>query len=141
MVLESQKEAIRQDIKSTNIHLEAELNMGINYRTVKVQTSSSATSYAEAETIKQIEKLEQEWKCTRRKILQLYARIREIKKQNAEMDYIIGLLGTEYRLLAELKYRDCLSLEQIGEKLCMAKSTVSRNRVKIVEDVSKMLNM
>lgn len=138
LILEKQKEAIMQDLRETNVNIEPELNMGISYSSERVQTSSSGTSYAEAEIMKQIEKLEREWKWTRRKILQLHSQIREIKRQNADMDYIIGRLGTEYRLLVEMKYRDCLSLEKIGDKLCMAKSTVSRNRERIVEDISKI---
>ncbi|AAO36632.1 phage protein (plasmid) [Clostridium tetani] len=140
MVLEKTKEQLRQDIRNNNVDIETELNMGISY-SEKVQSSSLGVSYAEQETIKQIDKLMEEWKYTRKLILRLHARIRKTKNENAEMEYIIGLLGTQYRLIAEMKYKDKLSLEKIGFNLNMDKSTVSRVRVKIVEDISKVLNL
>ena len=54
---------------------------------------------------------------------------------------MIGLLGTQYRLIAEMKYKDKLSLEKIGFNLNMDKSTVSRTRERIVEDISKLLKI
>lgn len=140
LVLEKTKEQLRQDIKNTNVNIDTELNMGISYEE-RVQCSPSNSSYAEQETIRQIDKLEQEWKNTRREILKLHARIREIKKQNSEIEYVIGLLETKYKLIAEMKYKDGLSLEQIGIKLHMDKSTVSRNRERIVEEVIKLINL
>lgn len=139
MVLEKAKEQLREDIRNTNISIETELNMGIIYEE-KVQ-SSSGSSYAEQETIRQVEKLEQEWKNTRRQILKIHARIREIKNKNADMNYIMRLLGSKYKLIAEMKYKEELSLDQIGNKLHMDKSTVSRNRERIVMDVSKLITL
>ena len=52
--------------------------MGISY-SEKVQSSSLGVSYAEQETIKQIDKLMEEWKDTRKQILKLHARIRKAK--------------------------------------------------------------
>ncbi|WP_097025687.1 hypothetical protein [Clostridium peptidivorans] len=140
MVLEKAKEQLREDIRNTNISIETELNMGISYEE-RVQSSSSGSSYAEQETIRQVEKLEQEWKNTRRQILKAHARIREIKNKNADMNYIIKLLGSKYKLIAEMKYKDELSLDQIGNRLHMDKSTVSRNRERIVMDVSKLITL
>ncbi|KEI16850.1 hypothetical protein G8S49_01410 [Clostridium botulinum C] len=139
MVLEKAKDQLRQDLRSTNIDIEADINMGISYDE-RVQTSPNGTSYVEQETMKQIEKLEMEWKNTRKQILKVHAKIREIKKENADMEYIVGLLDTQYKLIAEMKYKDESSLEKIGLKLNMDKSTVSRMRVKIVEEISKVLN-
>lgn len=140
MVLEKTKEQLRQDIRNNNVNIETELNMGISY-SEKVQSSSLGVSYAEQETIKQIDKLMEECKDTKKQILKLHARIRKAKNENAEMEYIIGILGTQYRLIAEMKYKDKLSLEKIGLNLNMDKSTVSRTRERIVEDVSKLLNL
>ncbi|WDU84220.1 hypothetical protein [Caloramator sp. Dgby_cultured_2] len=59
--LEKQKEKIRQDIQETNVSIDTELNMGIDYSRSKIQTSNDGTSYAEKALVKEIEKLEKEW--------------------------------------------------------------------------------
>lgn len=140
MVLEKAKEQLRQDIRNTNVSIETDINMGIGYEE-RVQTSFKCISYAEKEMIKQIDKLEQEWKNTRRQILKIHAKIREIKNTNSELEYVISLLDTQYRLIAEMKYKDKLSLEKIGLKLNMDKSTVSRARKRIIEDIWKVFNL
>lgn len=138
-ILEQQKEKIRQDLRETNITIEEE-SRSVTYEE-RVQNSPSGTSYAEAAVMREITKLEEEWKYIRRKILKNHARIREFKKQNADMDYIIGLLSTECKLVAEEKYKHENSLEEIGEKLHMSKSAANRKREDIVNAIAKMLSL
>lgn len=139
-ILEQQKERIRQDLRETNVTIEAETR-SIDYSQDKIQSSSSGISYAETALIREITKLEEEWKHIRRKILKNHAKIRELKKQNADMDYIIGLLSTECKLVAEEKYKHEKSLEEIGEKLHMSKSAANRKREDIVNAIAKMLSL
>ncbi|AWZ49805.1 hypothetical protein C3495_05800 [Clostridiaceae bacterium 14S0207] len=140
MVLENTKEQLRNDIKNTNVSIETDMNMGIGYEE-RVQTSSTCTSYAEKEIARQVNKMIQEWKDIRKEILKIHSKIRELNKQDPDMKYAIGLLDTQYRLIADMKYKDQLSLEKIGLKLNMDKSTVSRTRERIVKDVSKVVNL
>lgn len=90
-VLEEQKEKIRQDIKETNIFLEEE-SRSMTYEE-RVQSSSSGSSYAEKEMIRQIEKLKRELKSTIRYSLKLKVKAREIKKEIADIEYAVSLLG------------------------------------------------
>lgn len=138
-ILEQQKEKIRQDLRETNITIEEE-SRSVTYEE-RVQNSSSGISYAEAAVMREITRLEEEWKYIRKKILKNHARIRELKKQNADMDYIIGLLSTECKLVAEEKYKYEKSLEEIGEKLHMSKSAANRKREDIVNAIAKMLSL
>lgn len=131
-ILEDQREKIRQDIRETKVTIETEMNMGINYNAEKVQTSSSGTSYAEAETIRQVQKLEEEWKYTRKLILKVHAKIREVKKRNIDLEWYISNMATEYRFVAEMKYKDRLTLNEISQKCRMSISAVARSREKIV---------
>jgi len=140
MVLEKAKEQLRQDIRNTNVSIDAELGMAIGYEE-RVQTSSTGVGHAERGIIKEISRLEKEWIITRREILKVHAKIREIKKNNSEIEYVVGLLDTQCRLITEMKYKDKLSLEEIGLKLNMDKSSISRLRERIVRDINKVINL
>ncbi|NFC27850.1 hypothetical protein EXM98_04150 [Clostridium botulinum] len=138
MELEKTKESLRQDIRNTNVSIDGELGMAIRYEE-RVQTSNTGVSRAEQGVIKEIERMQREWKQTRKQILKNHARIREIQRQNADMNYLFRNMETEYRLIAEMKYKEKLSLERIGERLCIDKSNVKRKKDKIVRDTSKFI--
>lgn len=139
LILEEQKEKIRKDLHETNIIIEEE-SRSVAFEE-RVQTSSSGEGYAEREMIRQIGKLEQEWKELRKYILKLHAKIREYKKQVTDVEYAINLLQPQYRRLIELKYRDGVSLERIGNELHMEKSTASDWRDRVVKDIAKVLDI
>lgn len=65
-----------------------------------------------------------------KQILKNHFRIREINRQNADINYLFRNMDTEYRLIAEMKYKEKLSLEKIGEKLCIDKSNVKRKKIR-----------
>lgn len=140
-VLWKQKEQIEQDIKETNVNIEPDLNMGIDYSSERVQTSPTGASIAEREIVKELEKLAKEWQRTRNKILKTNARIREYEKQAADMEYVIGLLKEDSKHFVELKYGENKSLYDIADKLNIGKSTAGRRRKEIVEDVAKWLSI
>jgi len=137
---EQRRDEIYKDIKETNVTLETEVNMAVSYDE-KVQTSNLGTSFAEKETVRQIEKLEREWKDTRRKILQDKYRIREINSQNADIEYTLNQLLEEDKQLVELKYgsRRPISDLQISMEIKLSESTVWRRRKDIIEDVCKYM--
>ena len=56
---EQRRDEIYKDIKETNVNLDTEVNMAVSFDE-KVQTSNLGTSFAEKETVRQIEKLEKE---------------------------------------------------------------------------------
>ncbi len=138
MELEKAEESLRQDIRNTNVSIDAELGMAIGYEE-RVQISTTGTSRAEQGIIKEIERMQREWKQTRKQILKNHARIREIQRQNADMNYLFRNMATEYKLIAEMKYKEKLSLERIGERVCIDKSNVKRKKDKIVRDASKFI--
>jgi hypothetical protein len=135
--LEKAKESLRRDIRNTNVSIDAELGMAIGYEE-RVQTSNTGTSIAEKGIIKEIEKLQREWKNTRKQILKAHYKIRQINKQNADMNFFFRNMDTEYRIIAEMKYKEKLGLEKIGERLHIDKSTVKRKKDKIVRDASRL---
>lgn len=136
-VLEEQKEKIRQDIKETNICLEEE-SRSMTYEE-RVQSSSSG-SYVEKETVRQIEKLERELKETIKYSLKLKVKVREIKKEIADIEYVVSLLGKGYKDLVIMKYRDKKSFESIGQALYISKSAACDKRNETVEAIAKLLN-
>lgn len=96
--------------------------------------------YRHYRKLKEIDKLEEELKRTIRQIRKLRAKIREIKKQDPDIEHAIGLLDEIYKQFVLLKYKDDLSFEQISRELHMSsKSTVSDWREKVVIDIAKLL--
>lgn len=140
-VLWKQKEQIEKDIKETNVNIEPDLNMGIDYSSERVQTSPTGASIAEKEVVKEIEKLSREWQRTKNKILKLNSTIREYEKQAADMEYVIGLLREDTKQFVELKYGSTRKLTniKIGEILHIAEPTVRRRREDIVNDIAKWI--
>lgn len=138
--LEEQKEKIRKDIKETNISIEEE-SRSITYEE-RVQTSSSGSSYAENECIRQIDNLEREWKYVRRKLLKKKARIRELERQVAPLKYNINMLSEESKRFIEWKYAEYKSIDWIaGEMYAGARSTAYRKREELVEGIAQWINI
>ncbi|AJA42577.1 putative transcriptional regulator (endogenous virus) [Clostridium phage phiCT453B] len=138
--LEEQKEKIRNDIKETNIFIEEE-SRSITYEE-RVQTSSTGSSYAENECIRQIEKLEKEWKYVRRKLLRKKARIRELERQVTPLKYNINMLSEESKRFIEWKYAEGKSVDWIANKMYGgARSTAYRKREELVENIAQWYNI
>lgn len=139
--LQRQIEEIRKDVRETNIYIEPGLNMGISYDE-RVQTSTDETSYAEKETIRQIEKLEKEWKYVRRKLLKKKARIREFERQVAPLKYNINMLSEESKRFIEWKYAEGKSVDWIANEMYGgARSTAYRKREELVENIAQWYNI
>ena len=137
--LEYQKETIEYDIKHTNIRIDPYQNgIGINER---VQTSSTGTSYAEQEIIKEIEKLEKERVKIIKQILKTKAKKRELEDYISNMEFNINMLNEESKRFLELKYSDKAKVIAISQKMNMAVATVYRIREEIVENVANFMNI
>lgn len=136
--LENQKDEIYRDIKEGNVSIDPELNMGLAI-SERVQTSSTGISTVEREMANAIDRLVNEWKETRKKILKNHSKIRDIKKENYDIERTIGQLKEESKLFIELRYGSRIKLSnlQIADKLHCGESTVRRMRKEIVEDIFK----
>ncbi|MBU5591006.1 hypothetical protein KQI89_04455 [Clostridium sp. MSJ-4] len=86
--------------------------------------------------VRQIEKLEKELKYIIMYSLKLKAKIREIKKEIADIEYAINLLGKEYKDLVRMKYRDKKSFKG----LYISKGATCDRRNETVEAIAKLLN-
>lgn len=139
---EQRKDEIYKDIKETNVNLDTEVNMAVSFDE-KVQTSNLGTSFAEKETVRQIEKLEREWKETRRRILQDRHRIRDINSDNADIEFTLNQFIEEDKQLIELKYgvNKNYSNLQIAMKINSSEPTVRRRKKEIIEDICKYMNI
>ena len=105
-----------------------------------MQNSSSGSSHAEKEMVRQSEKLERELKDTIKYPLKLKVKVREIQKEIEDIKYAIRLLGKEYKNLVLMKYREKKSFEVIGLALHMSKSAACDKRDETVEAIAKLLN-
>lgn len=134
--LKRHKEAIREDIKETNVSIVADLNMGVSYGE-KVQTSATGMSYAEKEMLAQIEKLEKNLVYVTRKILKKKAKLREIETNNISIKNNIESLGEEEKRLLEWKYSEKKSLDWIAVEMFQgARATAYRKREELVNNIA-----
>lgn len=137
--LENHKETIEYDIRHTNIRVDPYQNgAGINER---VQTSSTGTSYAEQEMIKEIEKLERERVKLTKQLLKTKAKKRELENYISNMEFNINMLNEESKRFLELKYSDKAKVIAISQKMNMAVATVYRIREEIVENIANFMNI
>ncbi|NFA59479.1 hypothetical protein K8O96_12025 [Clostridium sporogenes] len=132
--LEQQKEKIRKDIQETNIDLEEE-NISISY-SERVQTSSQC-SHCDREIEHQITKLENEWKLIRKKVLKNRARIRQLERELAPINYNVSMLSQEAKEFTKLKYKEHRTIPCIAEMLYGgARMTAYRKREEIIENIN-----
>lgn len=139
--LKLHSDMIKRDIQNANVEMEADINMGVNYSSIKVQTSNSGGSYIDSELVRAITKLEEEWRYVRKKLLKKGQRIREIERS---ISYIRGKLDTldeESRMFINLKYNERRSVVDVADHLSMAKTTAYRKREEILSTVSKWINV
>ncbi|WP_099346875.1 transcriptional regulator [Clostridium tertium] len=132
-------EVVEYDIRHTNIRVDPYQNgAGINER---VQTSSTGTSYAEQEMIKEIEKLERERVKLTKQLLKTKAKKRELENYISNMEFNINMLNEESKRFLELKYSDKAKVIAISQKMNMAVATVYRIREEIVENIANFMNI
>ncbi|WP_085829038.1 hypothetical protein [Clostridium massiliodielmoense] len=138
--LEKKIEEIRKDIKEANVSIDSDIR-AIDYSTDKVQTSTSGG--IELEIINALDKLEIELKKTIKAKLKIQFKIRELKDDIDDIDYILSRLSTDYKNLVELKYGNAehISNISIGIRLNMTESTVRRKRQEVVECIGKWLSL
>lgn len=137
-LVQSQMKEIEEDIKTTNVYLDGEANMGIDYSTPRVQ-SSSKSSPQENGLIAAVERLEKELKKKQDTIVKLREHKRLLKDITEDMNDNIYLspqrLSDEARSLVEYKYKEHHSLQWIADKTRCCKSGVEYKRKSIVESI------
>jgi DNA-directed RNA polymerase specialized sigma subunit len=139
--LESKVSEIDESIK--NVHKYVNIDpyqngAGISER---VQTSSTGTSYVESEMIKEVSKLEKEQCNTMKSILKLQLQKRDKEKYVQRLDTNIEMLNEEEKRFVELKYGDEKGVQEIADKLNMARATAYRKREELVENISHFMNL
>lgn len=132
--LESKIKEVERDIKTTNVTIDYyQSGIGINER---VQSSSTGTSYAEAEIIKEITKLEREHCNMVKRLLKCKAKLREVEEFTKHMDYNIKSLNEEDKRFLELKYGECANILKISRLMNMAQTTAYRKREELIENIA-----
>lgn len=132
--LETKIKEVEQDIKTTNVTIDYyQSGIGISER---VQSSSTGTSYAEGEIIKEITKLEREHCNMVKRLLKSKAKLREVEEFTKHMDYNIKSLNEEDKRFLELKYGECANILKISRLMNMAQTTAYRKREELIENIS-----
>ncbi|WFD12000.1 hypothetical protein [Tepidibacter hydrothermalis] len=143
LVFENKKNILEHIIKNTDISSLQCLNgdiKGINYEGERVQTSIGRESYFEKALLKEIEKVENEYIYTNKKIIKLKLKVAEKEPKVSEVEYITKKLSEEAKLYIDLRYGEQSSFNEIARELHISKSTAERRRGEIVEDIAKLYN-
>ena len=135
-LLKEQAEELEERIKETDVSLDTYANMGIDYSRDKIQTSSQG-SYAESETCRQIQKLEDRKNEKNRNINELMNEIQDIQENNQIIHDNLKMLSDEKLKMIEAKYRDKLVLSDLLDKIHMSRSAWFDNRKKLIENIAQ----
>ena len=133
-LLESQKEAIELKLRNTDINIPLE-SRSMEFKE-KVSFSSDSTSYMERAMIKIIDNLLIEKLRKEEEIIKLEESIRNIEEDNFILKSKIENMDEEGRKLLKLKYKDELKDWQIGVKMNVHQTTISRQRQRLIEDIA-----
>ncbi|MEF9952944.1 MAG: hypothetical protein RR898_09560 [Clostridium sp.] len=139
--LEHHASMILKDIKESNIEIETEMNFGINYSSIRVQTSPNGDSIMDKELVGAITRLEKEWIYVRKKLLSKRQKIREIEREVMRLKSNVEMLGEESRRFIEYKYGDKKSILEIANILNMAQTTAYRKREDLIRDIAQWSNV
>ncbi|WP_242957633.1 sigma-70 family RNA polymerase sigma factor [Clostridium cochlearium] len=133
-MLEKQIDKLEEQIKTNNVKIEPELNMGISYDE-KVQTSTDGTSYAEKAVIRAVEGLEMDKAEKLEEIFKLEKDIMDIERESKIIELNVGMLSEEDKRFIEMKYKERMSVEEIAERINLSRTAGYNKRDKIVENI------
>ncbi|WP_243447850.1 sigma-70 family RNA polymerase sigma factor [Clostridium tetani] len=133
-MLENQINKLEEQIKTNNVKIEPELNMGISYDE-KVQTSTDGASYAEKAVIRAVEGLEMDKAEKLEEVFKLEKDIMDIERESKIIELNIGMLSEEDKKFIEMKYKERMSVEEIAEKINLSRTAGYNKRDKIVENI------
>lgn len=133
-MLENQINKLEEQIKTNNVKIEPELNMGISYDE-KIQTSTDGTSYAEKAVIRAVEGLEMDKAEKLEEIFKLEKDIMDIERESKIIELNVGMLSEEDKKFIEMKYKERMSVEEIAEKINLSRTAGYNKRDKIVENI------
>ena len=135
-LLKQQVQEIESRIQETDVSLDTYTNMGIDYSRDKIQTSSQG-SYAENETCRQIQKLEDRKNKKNRIINELMNQIQDINENNQIIHDNLKMLSDEKLKMIEAKYRDKFMLSDLLDKIHMSRSAWFDNRKRLIENIAQ----
>ena len=133
-MLEKQIDKLEEQIKTNNVKIEPELNMGISYDE-KVQTSTDGTSYAEKAVIRAVEGLEMDKAEKLEEIFKLEKDIMDIERESKIIELNVGMLSEEDKRFIEMKYKERMSVEEIAERINLSRTAGYNKRDRIVENI------
>lgn len=137
--IENSIRLIRKDIRECNIEINDNLR-GITYDGVNVQ-NNNRISVVEQSLLDAIGKLERELSQATRKRSKTKYRIRELERKTRKLNELINNLSEEEIKICELMYGDKWSNRKIADMLFIGKSTVNRKKDRILEYLSRELNL
>lgn len=128
-----------EKLKDIETHIEPYKNIGISY-SEKVQTSSSCTSYAETEYIKQLEKLEKQYTDTQSEIVTLESEIAEIETIIFDMEELLKPVDDICKKILKYRYgSEKYTYDKISMMLQMPPTTLRDWQQNTIKDIGNKL--
>lgn len=134
ILLQNQKDAIEFKLKNTDISIPVE-SRSMEFKE-KVSFSSDGTSYMERTMIKIIDSLLIEKARKQEEIIKLEELIRNIEEEDSMLESKIETMEEEDRRLLKMKYKERLKDWQIGVKMNVHQTTISRQKQKLIEEIA-----
>lgn len=136
--LEYQLISIKEDIRSTNVTIDADIQaVAIEER---VQTSNTSNAIEKA-LEREIDKLEKEYIYVRNKLMKKKLKLRELRRNISSMQYNINMLKAEDKRLIELKYKEKKSVVNICFALNTSKSSLFKRKDELVENIGHWIGI
>ncbi|WP_027631926.1 hypothetical protein [Clostridium hydrogeniformans] len=132
-LLQNQKESIEFKLKNTDISIPVESRSMVFKE--KVSFTSDGTSYMERTMIKIIDGLLIEKTRKEEEIIKLEELIRNIEEDNSMLKSKIETMEEEDIRLLKMKYKERLKDWQIGVKMNVHQTTISRQRQRLIKDI------
>jgi hypothetical protein len=141
--LQGQAEDIKWDIEHCNVNVIPDSHMSPSF-SERVQTSPTGESMVEKGVIREIEKLEDEFKYVMRQIRRNRFKIRQLKRNTARLKKVLTVppMSEEMMKFIEYKYKLNKSVDWIANEMYGGvRSTAYRRREEILEDIVKWINI
>lgn len=134
--LDKRYDEVEDILKNSNFDFDISLgSIGFEER---VQTSCSGESAVEKQMLNQADRLLREQKLIRKKQFKNKMKIYEIDRNNIKLEVVISMLRENEQDFVNYKYRDKMSMNNVGKELGLSRRTIYTLRKQVIDKLIKL---
>lgn len=134
--LDKRYDEIEDILKNSNFDFD--INLGSPAFEERVQTSCSGESTIEKQVLNQVDRLLREQKLIRKKQFKNKMKIYEIDRNNIKLEVVIAMLRENEQDFVNYKYRDKMSMNNVGKELGLSRRTIYTLRKQVIDKLIKL---